>query len=89
MKIKTVKLAPQKLGIETLCRLMDTCLPPEIEDERDMQRLIDKIWPALVCEQAVDAVVCRECGSMHADGSEEGEFIGWQGRCVKCDMEQP
>ena len=41
---------PKKLGVGTLCRLMDDCLPEQIDDERDMQRLIDKLWPALVCE---------------------------------------
>ena len=41
---------PPKLGVGTLCRLMDDCLPEQIDDERDMQRLIDKLWPALCCE---------------------------------------
>lgn len=45
-----VRKYPKKLGVATLCRLMDDCLPEQIEDERDMQRLIDKLWPALVCE---------------------------------------
>lgn len=44
-----------KLGIGTLCRLMDDCLPEEIETEADMQKLIDKLWPALVCEFEIDA----------------------------------
>lgn len=46
---------PPKLGAMTLCRLMDDCLPEQIDDERDMQRLIDKLWPALCCEFDVDA----------------------------------
>lgn len=45
---------PPKLGIGTLCRLMDDCLPEEIETEADMQKLIDKLWPALVCEFEID-----------------------------------
>jgi hypothetical protein len=46
---------PPKLGVSTLCRLMDDCLPEQIDDERDMQRLIDKLWPALCCEFEIDA----------------------------------
>lgn len=41
---------PDKLGVATLCRLMDDCLPEQIGNEKDMQHLIDKLWPALVCE---------------------------------------
>tara|TARA_Y100000310_G_scaffold345867_1_gene471996 strand:+ start:18751 stop:18987 length:237 start_codon:yes stop_codon:yes gene_type:complete len=46
---------PPKLGVRTLCRLMDDCLPEKIDDERDMQELIDKLWPALCCEFEIDA----------------------------------
>ena len=46
---------PSKLGVGTLCRLMDDCLPEQIDDEQDMQRLIDKLWPALCCEFEIDA----------------------------------
>ena len=46
---------PTRLGVSTLCRLMDDCLPEQIDDERDMQQLIDKLWPALCCEFEVDA----------------------------------
>ena len=46
---------PPRLGVSTLCRLMDDCLPEQVEDERDMQQLIDKLWPALCCEFEVDA----------------------------------
>lgn len=46
---------PPKLGISTLCRLMDDCLPEQIDDARDMQKLIDKLWPALCCEFDADA----------------------------------
>lgn len=41
--------APE-LGIITLCRLMDDCLPERLENEQDMQELINKLWAALVCE---------------------------------------
>mgnify|MGYP005999789139 CR=1 FL=1 len=46
----SVPRKPGSLSIGTLCRLMDDCLPEQIDDERDMQRMIDKLWPALVCE---------------------------------------
>lgn len=49
-KERVVMCKPPRLGIATLCRLMDDCLPEQVEDERDMQELIDKLWPALVCE---------------------------------------
>ena len=52
---RVVMRYPPKLGVTTLCRLMDHCLPEQIEDERDMQKLIDKLWPALCCEFEVDA----------------------------------
>jgi len=45
-----VKRNPPRLGILTLCRFMEDCLPEQIEDEQDMQQLIDKLWPALICE---------------------------------------
>lgn len=45
-----VNREPPKLGVYTLSRLMEDCLPEQIEDEHDMQRLIDKLWPALCCE---------------------------------------
>ena len=47
---RVVMRNPPKLSVGTLCRLMDDCLPEQIEDERDMQRLINKLWPALCCE---------------------------------------
>ena len=47
---RLVMRKPPKLGIGTLSRLMHDCLPGPIEDERDMQKLIDKLWPALCCE---------------------------------------
>ena len=40
---------PPKLGGSTLCGLMDVCVPEDIEDEKDMQRFIDRFWPALCC----------------------------------------
>lgn len=46
---------PPKLGVVTLCRLMDDCLPAQIENAQDMQKLIDKLWPALVCAFEVGA----------------------------------
>ena len=52
---RVVMRHPPKLGVSTLCRLMDDCLPEQIDDERDMQRLIDKLWPALCCEFEIDA----------------------------------
>ena len=36
---RVVMRHPPKLGVSTLCRLMDDCLPEQIDDERDMQRL--------------------------------------------------
>lgn len=51
---RVVMSKPPKLGISTLCRLMDDCLPEQIECESDMQLLIDKLWPALVCEFELD-----------------------------------
>jgi hypothetical protein len=45
---------PPKLSIGTLARLMIDCLSNQIEDERDMQALIDKLWPALCAEFEVD-----------------------------------
>lgn len=32
-------------------------------------------------------VTCQKCGLSCLDGSEEAEFIGWHGRCAKCEME--
>ena len=29
-------------------------------------------------------VTCQKCGLSCLDGSEEAEFIGWHGVCVKC-----
>lgn len=52
----TVKKEVKKFGVMTLCRLMDDCLPEEIETESDMQILIDKLWPALVFEHQIDSV---------------------------------
>lgn len=52
---RVVMRHPPKLGVSTLCRLMDDCLPEQIDDERDMQRLIDKLWAALCCEFEIDA----------------------------------
>ena len=86
MKYKTVKAATPKLPISTLVRLMDDCLPPEIEDERDMQKLIDKLWPALVCELEVEVVTCKSCGEQHIDGDGEAEFITWHGKCAQCSV---
>lgn len=51
---KIVESKPKQFSIGTLCRLMDTCLPAQIDDERDMQSLIDKLWPALVTEHEVE-----------------------------------
>ena len=51
---RIVMRRPPKLGVSTLCRLMEDCLPEQIEDERDMQKLIDKLWPALCCEFEAD-----------------------------------
>lgn len=52
---KTVESKPKQFSIGTLCRLMDDCLPEQIEDERDMQALINKLWPALVCEHEIES----------------------------------
>ena len=52
---RVVMRHPPKLKTGTLCRLMDDCLPEQIDDERDMQRLIDKLWPALCCEFETEA----------------------------------
>jgi len=46
---------PPKLGVSTLCKLMDDCLfYDEIVDEKDMQRFIDKLWPRLCAEFEID-----------------------------------
>ncbi len=50
-------LVPKKaasFGPSTLIRLMDDCLPEQIENEQDMQKMINKLWPALVCEHEQD-----------------------------------
>ena len=52
---RIVMCNPPKLSVGTLCRLMDDCLPEQIETEADMQKLINKLWPALVCEFEIDA----------------------------------
>lgn len=52
-EVKVVLKKTKQFGGETLCRLMDDCLPEEIETESDMQQLIEKLWPALVCEHEV------------------------------------
>lgn len=87
MTIRTVKAKPERLSIDTLCRIMDDCLPPEIDDARDMQRLIDKLWPALVAEFSIDVATCKECGKMFEDGSGESEFITWHGICSQCAID--
>lgn len=35
---------------------------------------------------ANEMVSCRACGESFLDGSEEAEFVGWHGRCAKCEM---
>lgn len=35
-----------------------------------------------------EMVSCDACGEYFRDGSEEAEFIGWHGRCAKCEMER-
>jgi len=47
--VKVLRDVPE-FGASTLCRLMDDCLPEQIDNETDMQELINKLWPALVCE---------------------------------------
>ena len=32
-------------------------------------------------------VTCQKCGLSCIDGSEEAEFIGWYGRCAKCELD--
>lgn len=61
----------QRFSIRTLCRLMDNCLPAQLEDETDMQQLINKLWPALVTEQEVDDAV----GNLTARVRELEQFI--------------
>lgn len=53
MKTKEVSETPIKFDTLTLYRLMDDCLPEEVIDEHDMQRMIDKLWPALVREHEI------------------------------------
>lgn len=50
MSAKLVRKEPIQFSIATLARLMDDCLPEQIENELDMQELINKLWPALICE---------------------------------------
>lgn len=30
---------------------------------------------------------CKECGESFRDGSQEAEFIGWHGKCARCELE--
>jgi len=53
MKTKEVSSETISFDTLTLCRMMDDCLPDKIEDEHDMQKLIDKLWPVLVCEHEI------------------------------------
>lgn len=46
-KTETVFHSVKKLSIFELCRIMDR-LNLDVCDERDMQRLIDEIWPILL-----------------------------------------
>ena len=39
LKERLVMRDPPKLGVVTLCRLMDDCLPAQIENAQDMQKL--------------------------------------------------
>ena len=32
-------------------------------------------------------VTCGVCGESFRDGSQEAEFIGWHGKCARCDLE--
>lgn len=48
--MKTVNETPIQFGVSTLSRIMQDCVTREIESEQDMQELINKLWPALVCE---------------------------------------
>ena len=32
-------------------------------------------------------VVCCVCGESFQDGSQEAEFIGWHGKCARCELE--
>lgn len=52
---KTVSKKPKQFGVSTLCRLMDDCIPAQMDDERDMQDLINKLWPALVVEHEIES----------------------------------
>lgn len=88
MSFKYVDSKPKKFGISTLVRLMNDCLPEQIENEQDMQQLIDKLWPALVREHEPDDVQCPCCKRYFQDFTEESEFIGWHGKCVECFMKE-
>ena len=49
---------PQKLGISTLSRLMDDCLPEngEIFTEIGFQQMINNLWPRLCTEFEIEDV---------------------------------
>ena len=32
-------------------------------------------------------VACSVCGESFQDGSQEAEFIGWHGKCARCELE--
>ena len=53
IETKVVKKKAIQFGVGTLSRLMDDCLPDQIDDERSMQKLINKLWPALICEHEI------------------------------------
>lgn len=88
MSFKYVDSKPKKFDVSTLVRLMDDCLPEEIETEQDMQQLIDKLWPALVAEHLPEDVQCPVCKRFFEDFTECSEFIGWHGKCVECFMKE-
>lgn len=59
MSTKLVRKEPMQFGIGTLSRLMSDCLPDNVKDghkidEHDMQELINKLWPALICEHELE-----------------------------------
>lgn len=45
--VKLVKKEPIQLSTDKLCEIMDS-IPDSIDDAKDMQRMINAIWPLLV-----------------------------------------
>ncbi len=72
---KTVETNLRTLSGMTLCNLMDTCLPAEIEDERDMLDLIRALWPKLIAHQQCDQIAVADFLDKNAPNYEDWRNI--------------